>query len=366
MFSRKQQKVTEEQVLQALSKVIDPDLGRDIVSLGMVKQLQVKDGQVSFDYELTTPACPLKGEMERMAREALRTVPGIAAVDINMTARVRQTVASGPLLPSVRNVIAIGSGKGGVGKSTVAANLAIALAQTGARVGLLDADVYGPSIPAIMGVRQMPRVINQGEKQVFVPLEAYGVKLMSIGFLLDPDTPVIWRGPLVHSAVRQLLGETAWGELDYLLVDLPPGTGDAQLTLVQSIPLTGAIIVSQPQELALTIAIKALKMFKHLKVRILGLMENMSYFVCSNCHERHDIFSHGGVHRAAQELEVPFLGEIPLAPNVRETSDAGRPVVASDPESPTAQVFMQIAKALAQQVSITAARQRQVISMRAV
>lgn len=366
MFGRKQQSVTEEQVLQALSRVIDPDLHRDIVSLGMVKNLQVKDGRVRFDYELTTPACPLKGEMERMAREALGSVPGVAAVDITMTAQVRQTTVSGPLLPSVKNVIAVGSGKGGVGKSTVAANLAVALAKSGAQVGLLDADIYGPSIPGLMGVREMPRVIGNGEQQRFVPLHAHGVKLMSIGFLLDPDTPVIWRGPLVHSAVRQLLGQTDWGELDYLLVDLPPGTGDAQLTLVQSIPLTGAVIVSQPQEVALAIAIKALKMFTHLKVRILGLLENMSYFVCTKCGERHDIFDHGGAHRAAQELEVPFLGEIPLSPIVRETSDAGTPVVAAAPESPAAQVFTDVAKALAQQVSITAARQRQVIPLRAV
>lgn len=358
--------VTEEVVLAALSQVIDPDLKRDIVALGMVKDLQVKSNRVSFTYELTTPACPIKDEMEAMARDAVGAIPGIGDIEIKMSAQVRSTDTAGPLLPNVRNVVAIGSGKGGVGKSTVAANLAIALAQSGATVGLLDADIYGPSIPGLMGTRALPKVIEQDGKKLFQPLIAHGVKLMSIGFLLEADAPVIWRGPMVHSAVRQLLGDTHWSDLDYLIVDLPPGTGDAQLTLIQALKLSGAVIVTQPQDVALDIAIKALKMFRHLKVRILGMLENMSYFICDNCDARHDIFSHGGAQRAAQELEVPFLGEIPLAPDIRESSDAGQPVTALNPESPQANSFRNVAESLAAQVSIAAARQRRTISLRAV
>ncbi len=358
--------VTEEAVLAALSQVIDPDLHRDIVTLGMVKDLEVKDSRVSFTYELTTPACPIKDQMEAMAREAVEALPGVEVLEIKMSARVQSTDEAGPLLPTVRNVVAIGSGKGGVGKSTVAANLAIALAQSGATVGLLDADIYGPSIPGLMGTRALPKVIQHDGKKLFEPLEAHDVKLMSIGFLLEPDAPVIWRGPMVHSAVRQLLGDTHWGDLDYLIVDLPPGTGDAQLTLVQSLQLSGAVIVTQPQDVALDIAVKALKMFRHLKVRILGILENMSYFICDHCDTRHDIFSHGGAQRAAQELEVPFLGEVPLAPDIRESSDEGRPVTALRPDSPQAAAFRSVAHSLAAQVSIAAARRRRTISLRAV
>ena len=235
-----------------------------------------------------------------------------------------------------------------------------------ATVGLLDADIYGPSIPGLMGTRALPKVIQHEGKKLFEPLVAHDVKLMSIGFLLEPDAPVIWRGPMVHSAVRQLLGDTHWGDLDYLIVDLPPGTGDAQLTLVQSLQLAGAVIVTQPQDVALDIAIKALKMFRHLKVRILGILENMSYFICDHCNTRHDIFSHGGARRAAQELEVPFLGEVPLAPDIRESSDEGRPVTALNPDSPQAAAFRSVAHSLAAQVSIAAARRRRTISLRAV
>ena len=358
--------ITEDAVLGALSQVIDPDLGRDIVTLGMVKDLDVKENRVKLTYELTTPACPLKDQMEAMARDALQALPGVEAVEINMTARVQPTAPAGPLLPSVSNVIAIASGKGGVGKSTVSANLAIALTQSGASVGLLDADIYGPSIPGLMGVRALPKVIEDGERKLFKPLEAHGVKLMSIGFLVDQDAPVIWRGPMVHSAVRQLLGDTQWGDLDYLIVDLPPGTGDAQLTLTQALQLSGAVIVTQPQDVALAIAVKALKMFRHLKVHILGILENMSYFMCDHCGTRHDIFSHGGGQRAAQELEVPFLGEVPLAPDIRESSDEGTPVTALNADSPQAAAFRSVAESLAAQVSIAASRQRRTISLRAV
>jgi ATP-binding protein involved in chromosome partitioning len=359
--------VTEQEVLAALSRIQDPDLRRDIVSLGFVKDVVVDHGKVSFKIELTTPACPVKSEMERQARELVAALPGVEQVQVSMTSSVRPVAPSAPLLPGVRNVIAVASGKGGVGKSTVAANLAVALARTGARVGLLDADIYGPSVPGLMGVsgKLMVKETPQGPKMV--PPEAHGVRVMSLGFLLDdPSQPVIWRGPMVGSGVRQLLGDADWGELDYLLVDMPPGTGDATLTLAQSIPLSGVVIVSQPQEVALAIAIKALKAFQSLKVRVLGILENMSFFLCDECGKRHDIFSHGGARAAAERYGVPFLGEIPLSPDIREASDNGTPVVALKPESPQAIAFGEIARALAAQVSIAGFKQRQVIPLRAV
>lgn len=363
--------VTEQEVLQVLSRIQDPDLRRDIVSLGFVKDVSIEDGRVAFKIELTTPACPVKGEMERMAREYVAALPGVEQVQVAMTSQVRASAppSTSQMLPGVRNVIAIASGKGGVGKSTVAANLSVALARSGARVGLLDADIYGPSIPGLMGLQHHKPVVKpmpNGE-QAFDPPMAAGVKVNSLGFLLDdPMQPVIWRGPMVGSGIKQLLGQTDWGELDYLLVDLPPGTGDATLTLAQSIPLSGVVIVSQPQDVSLAIAIKSLKAFQELKVKILGLLENMSYFICDECGKRHDIFSHGGARQAAERLEVPFLGEIPLSEDVRESSDSGTPVVALKPESAQAQAFMDIAKALAAQVSIAGFNQRKVIPLRAV
>jgi ATP-binding protein involved in chromosome partitioning len=284
-----------------------------------------------------------------------------------MTASVRGAAPTGPLLSGVRNVIAVGSGKGGVGKSTVAANLAIALAQSGASVGLLDADIYGPSVPGLMGVQGKLTVNETANGPKMVPPLAHGVKVMSLGFLLDdPSQPVIWRGPMVGSGVKQLLGDSEWGELDYLLVDMPPGTGDATLTLAQSIPLSGVVIVSQPQDVSLAIAVKALKAFQSLKVRVLGVLENMSYFVCDHCDTRHEIFSHGGAQKKAAELGVPFLGEIPLSGDIREASDAGTPVTALKPDSAQAQAFADIAKALAAQVSIAGFQQRKTIPLRAV
>lgn len=362
--------LSQQDVLAALARIQDPDLHKDIVALGFVKELAIDRGRVSFKIELTTPACPVKGEMERQAREYVGSLPGVEQVDVSMTSSVR-TTGPGPaglLLPGVRNVIAVASGKGGVGKSTVAANLSVALAQTGARVGLLDADIYGPTIPGLMGVRGLPSVKTMPDgQQAFEPPRAHGTKIMSLGFLLeDPSQPVIYRGPMVGSAVKQLLGQTDWGLLDYLLVDLPPGTGDATLTLAQSLPLAGVVIVSQPQEVSLAIAVKALKAFQTLKVKILGILENMSFFICDDCGKRHDIFSHGGARRSAEELEVPFLGEIPLSTDIRESSDEGTPVVALKPESPQAKVFADIAKALAAQVSIAGFSQRQVIPLRAV
>jgi len=363
--------LTEQDVLAALSRIQDPDLRKDIVSLGFVKDVAIEPGHVSFKIELTTPACPVRGEMERQARDLVGALPGVERVDVSMTSSVRAASAlpQGNLLPGVRNVIAIGSGKGGVGKSTVTANLAIALASTGARVGLVDADIYGPTIPGLLGLtgyRPIVRDTPEG-KPVIVPAEAHGVKVMSIGFFVeDPSQPVIWRGPMVGSGVRQLLGDADWGDLDYLLVDMPPGTGDATLTLAQSVPLSGVVIVSQPQDVSLAIALKALKAFQSLKAPILGILENMSYFVCDECGKRHDVFSHGGARKVAEQFEVPFLGEIPLSQDICESSDAGTPVVALKPDSPQAVAFAEIAKALAAQVSIRAAKRRQVIPLRAV
>lgn len=363
--------VTEQEVLSALGRIQDPDLRRDIVSLGFIKDLAIDHGKVAFKIELTTPACPVKGEMERMAREYVSALPGVDTVQVTMTSQVRASTPTtiAQLLPGVRNVIAIASGKGGVGKSTVAANLAVALSHTGARVGLLDADIYGPSIPGLMGLTGHKPVVKPmpDGQQMFDPPIVSGVKINSLGFLLDdPMQPVIWRGPMVGSGVKQLLTQTDWGELDYLVVDLPPGTGDATLTLAQTIPLSGVVIVSQPQDVSLAIAIKALKAFQELKVKVLGIVENMSYFICGECDTRHDIFSHGGARQAAERFEVPFLGEIPLSMDVRESSDSGMPVVALKPESPQAQAFMEIGKALAAQVSIAGFKQRKVIPLRAV
>lgn len=360
--------ITPEVVLGALSRIQDPDLRRDIVALGFVKDLVIDGGKVAFKIELTTPACPVKGEMERQAREFVGAIPGVAAVQVEMTAQVRTMGATGQMLPGVRNVVAIASGKGGVGKSTVAANLAVALARSGARVGLLDADIYGPSVPGILGVSVKPQVkATANGDQVFDPPVAHGVKVMSLGFLLDdPSQPVIWRGPMVGSGISQLLGQSDWGELDYLLVDLPPGTGDATLTLAQRIPLSGVVIVSQPQRVSLEIAVKALKAFQSLKVRVLGILENMSLFVCESCGAEHHVFSHGGAKLAAERLEVPFLGEIPLSLDICEASDAGTPVVALRPDSPQAVAFTRIAEGVAAQVSIASLRQRTAIPLRPV
>ncbi|MBU6288579.1 MAG: ATP-binding protein [Chloroflexi bacterium] len=360
--------VTEAAVLEALGRIVDPDLRRDIVALGFVKDVAIRGGSVAFKIELTTPACPVKGEMERQAREFVGAIPGVTAVDVQMTAQVRSTGASGQLLPGVRNVIAIASGKGGVGKSTVAANLAVALARSGARVGLLDADIYGPSIPALLGLAGKPGVkATPTGDQVFVPPVAHGVAVMSLGFLLDdPSQPVIWRGPMVGSGISQLLGQSDWGELDYLLVDLPPGTGDATLTLAQRIPLSGVVIVSQPQAASLAIAIKALKAFQSLKVRVLGVLENMSTFTCDACGKEHQLFGHGGAKDAAERLGVPFLGALPLCLDVCAASDAGVPLVALAPQAPPAVAFLRIAEALAAQVSIATLRGRTAIPLRPV
>ncbi|MBI4443753.1 MAG: Mrp/NBP35 family ATP-binding protein [Acidobacteria bacterium] len=348
--------VTNDQVLDALRQVVDPDLHRDIVTLGFVKDLHLKDGDIDFALVLTTPACPVKDQMKEQAEQAVRALPGVRQVRVEMRSEVRSNTPSGGLtpLPGVRNIVPVGSGKGGVGKSTVSANLAVALAQTGARVGLMDADIYGPSIPTILGITDRPQPGPQG---VF-PVNAYGVKVISAGFFIRPDQAVIWRGPMLAKLIDEFLTSVTWGELDYLIVDLPPGTGDVQLTLCQRIPLTGAVIVSTPQDVALQVAEKAHIMFQQLKCPTLGLIENMSYFVCPHCGERENIFDTGGAERAAQQWQVPLLGKIPLATGIRVASDGGYPVVLEDPAAPSAQVFLQIAKNLAAQISIQNLKQQ--------
>ena len=346
--------VTREQVLNALKAVQDPDLKRDIVSLGFVKDVSVRDGCVAFTIELTTPACPVRDLMKDEARQAVRSLPGVSQVEITMTSQVRTSIptqGTGGLIPTIKNVIPIASGKGGVGKSTVSANIALALVRSGARVGLMDADVYGPSVPTILGINLQPEVDDHNR---ITPVTQEGLKVISMGFFMKPEEAVVWRGPMLHKTVEQFLGGVLWGELDYLIIDLPPGTGDVQLSLCQSIPITGAVIVSTPQDVALNVAQKAIAMFKKLNAPILGIIENMSAYVCSHCGTRDEIFGSGGARAIAERLEIPFLGEIPLATPIRVASDAGRPLVLTEPDSPAAKAFTKAAENLAAQVSIRA------------
>lgn len=341
--------INEENVLNALRSVMDPDLNRDVVSLGFIKELKIDGGNVSFKLELTTPACPLKAQLKAASEGAVKSISGVAAVNVDVTSRVtaHRVEAKGNLLPGVKNIVAVSSAKGGVGKSTVSVNIAVALAKTGARVGLLDTDIYGPSIPIMMGVTEKPEI--RGEKML--PIEKFGVQLMSIGFLIPDDKALIWRGPMVMKAVEQLLADVEWGELDYLLIDLPPGTGDVQLTLVQKVPLSGAVIVTTPQDVALLDAVRGINMFRKVEVPILGIIENMSFFQCPHCGERTDIFSHGGGAAAAKKQDVPFLGELPIDPMVRAGGDSGRPIVVEDLKSPQSRIFMEIAGTLAARIS---------------
>ncbi|HEY3333135.1 MAG TPA: iron-sulfur cluster carrier protein ApbC [Capsulimonadaceae bacterium] len=351
--------ITVELVLDALRTVNDPDLKKDLVSLRMIKDVAVDGANVSFTVELTTPACPLREQIEGDCRAAVGAIAGIGDIAIEMTANVRALTQKGieqQTLPGVRNIIAVASGKGGVGKSTVSANLACALAQTGAKVGLLDADIYGPSIPLIMGVEDAQVGVDESKERI-IPVERYGVKIISMGFLQRSTAAVIWRGPMVSKAIQQFLRDVVWGEIDYLVVDLPPGTGDAQLTLAQAIPLTGAVVVMTPQDVAASVAVKAIAMFRRMDVPILGIVENMSYFHCPTCNTRHDIFSHGGGHQAADALECPFLGEIPLDAQIRAEADEGTPTVVISPDSPQAEAFRAVAAATAQQVSIAVRNQ---------
>jgi len=341
--------ITEQAVLSALATIKDPDLHRDIVSLGFIKGLQIDDGNVAFTIELTTPACPVRDQMKEGAHRAVLSLPGIKNVDITMTSQVRATKSAqkDKLVPLVKNVVPIASGKGGVGKSTVSANVAIALSKLGARVGLMDADVYGPSIPTIMGADTPP---TQQNGKILPPVR-YGVKIISMGFFVPKGEATIWRGPMLSKMVDQFLGTVEWGELDYLIVDVPPGTGDVQLSLCQTIPLTGAAVVSTPQDLAFNVAEKAIIMFNKLRTPVLGLIENMSGFECRHCGQREEIFGSGGARRYAMANKLPFLGEIPLSTDIRTTSDEGRPIVQSMPDSPSAQAFFRVAENLAAGVS---------------
>lgn len=339
-------KISPQDVLNALKAVRDPDLGRDIVTLGFVKDLEVGDSRVSFTLQLTTPACPVRDQLVAQARAAVAAL-GVAKVDVRLATQVPTRAAGHALIPQVKNTVAVASGKGGVGKSTVAANLAVALQRTGAKVGLMDTDVYGPSVPMLMGGTEAPHVV---EGKIAPPVE-YGVKIMSMAYFLPKDEAVIWRGPMLHKTIQQFLGDVRWGELDYLLMDLPPGTGDIQLSLSQTIPLTGAVIVSTPQDLALTVASKAITMFQKLNVPILGIIENMSYYLCPQCGHREEIFGHGGAREAANKLGFAFLGEIPLDPSIRVQSDGGKPV-ALDDATIYGKAFQEVAGALAAQISI--------------
>lgn len=349
---------TEQAILDALRVIEDPDFHKDIVTLGFVKDVKATEAAISLRIVLTTPACPVKERFRVQAQEVLAAAfPAVKSIEVVMDAQV-MAASQAPLienlLPQVKITIAVASGKGGVGKSTVAANLAVALAQTGARVGLLDADIYGPSMGVMLGVNTKPRIDQ--ERNLIVPVEAHGLLVMSLGFLLAPDEPVIWRGPMVMKALEQLIKDVDWPELDYMVVDLPPGTGDAQLTLTQKVPLSGAVIVTTPNEVALIDARKGLTMFQKVNVPVLGIVENMSYFACPHCQGESDIFSRGGGERTAAEMGVPFLGAIPLDPSVRMAGDNGMPVVLAVPDSPVAAAFRTLAGKVAQQASLAAAQ----------
>jgi len=344
------QEISQESVLNALRQVQDPDLKRDIVELGMIRDLEIKGGEVKFRFVLTTPACPVREELENQARRAVESLPGVTRVKVKMDAAVpkQKAISDKKTVEGVSNIIAVTSGKGGVGKSTVAVNLACALAETGARVGVIDCDIYGPNIPIMLGlVDQQPFA----EGNQMVPLEAFGIKVISMGFLATGDTPLIWRGPMLHSVIQQFLYQVKWGELDYLVADLPPGTGDVQLTMIQSVPLAGGIVVTTPQDVALSDARKGIMMFKQVDVNVLGVIENMSYYICPKCGERSEIFSTGGGEKTSREYQVPFLGRIPLETAIREGGDRGRPLVLADPRNPTSQAIREIAEALAARIS---------------
>lgn len=340
----------KEAVLQALSQVHDPELHRDVISLGMIQDLAISGGDVSLTLVLTTPACPVRSDFQEMVENAVRAVPGVRDVRVNLGANVR---ASAPQqgkkqVEGVRNIIAVASNKGGVGKSTVAVNLAISLAQAGARVGLVDADITGPNLPTMLGFTAGFMAESQGLRVA----EAHGISVASLGFLLPKGMPVVWRGPMIGTGVRQLLHDLKWGELDYLVVDLPPGTSDASMSLCQDTPIAGAVIVSTPQEVALEDATKAVGMFEKLNVPVFGIVENMSYFVCPCCGERAEIFGHGGARLAADEMGLDFLGEVPLEGRVRSGGDTGQPITVTDPDAPASRAFRAIAERVAAKVSI--------------
>jgi ATP-binding protein involved in chromosome partitioning len=345
--------MTSQSVLDALKVVMDPDLHKDIVSLGFVKDLAIDGGRVAFTIELTTPACPVKDQLQAQARQAVAALPGVTAVEVAMTAVVRSATApekGGPPLPGVKNVIAVGAGKGGVGKTTVAVNLAVALSKFGARVGVLDGDIYGPNVPIMFGLSAQ---LESDGKQIR-PAEKYGIQVVSMGFLTQDEAPVIWRGPMLHSAIQQFFRDVAWRNLDYLIVDMPPGTGDVALSLSQTVPVAGAIVVTTPQQVSLADSKRAVRMYQKLNIPPLGLVENMSFYECPQCHHEADIFGHGGGEKMAEELQVPFLGRLPIYQPIRVGSDRGIPLVIAEPDSVATRAFMQLAEKTAAHVSIAA------------
>ena len=347
-------KIKEEDILKALGNVQDPDLKKDLVTLGMIKNIVIQDKKVSFSVELTTPACPLKEQIKSECLKEVSKLDDAIEIAIDMTSNVTSTRAKSFTLPKVKNIIAVASGKGGVGKSTVTANLAVALAQSGAEVGVIDADIFGPSIPTMFNCEYVqPEVIKDGDKNLIVPIEQYGVKLVSIGFLTPKDNAIIWRGPMASSALKQFISDAQWGDLDYLLIDLPPGTSDIHLTLVQSVPVTGAIIVSTPQKVAIADAKKGLSMFKQpqINVPVLGVIENMAYFTPEELPDnKYYLFGENGGKELAEKEKVPFLGEVPIVQSIRESGDSGFPAVMKD--GVTQDAFTNVAQAVARQVAI--------------
>ncbi|MDE1861721.1 MAG: Mrp/NBP35 family ATP-binding protein [Thaumarchaeota archaeon] len=348
--------VSVDQVLQTLSTVIDPDLKKDIVSMGMIKDLEINGNDLKFTLELTTPACPFNDQIEQDVRNAVSKIQGISKTDIKVTAKVMEgrALSMDEMLPNVKNIIGVASGKGGVGKTTVSVNLALALASTGAKVGILDADIYGPSVPLMLGMGKATMEVENNKLQ---PAVSHGLKVVSFGFFADQEhQAAIYRGPIISGILKQFLVDTEWSDLDYLIVDLPPGTGDIPLTLAQTIPITGIVVVTTPQEVASNVAVKAFGMFQKLNVPIIGVIENMSYFRCGTCKTDHYIFGKDGAKKMSEKYNLPFLGGIPLNPGIMESSDTGRPVLVTDPNSPHAQAFMVVAKNVAARCSVIASQ----------
>jgi len=343
--------LTETAVLDALRGVQDPDLHRDIVSLGFVKNVQIASGQVGVTIELTTPACPVKDQLREQARALVAALPGVTGVDVQMTASVRAAASADPKrapVEGVKNIIAVGAGKGGVGKTTVAVNLAAALAARGSRVGLLDGDIYGPNVPLMLGLNT--QLETDGQK--IIPAERYGLQVISVAFMTAPDAAVIWRGPMLHGAMQQFFREVRWNAIDYLIVDLPPGTGDVAISLSQVVPVTGAVLVTTPQAVSLADTRRAVQMYRKLNIPTIGVVENMSHFACPSCGHEADLFGSGGGERLAADVSIPFLGRVPLSAPVRQGGDAGVPIVIGQPESAPAQALAGVAERVAQQVSV--------------
>ena len=347
-------KITEKEVLQALSKVQDPDLKKDLVTLGMIESIKITEEELSFSVVLTTPACPLKEIIKNDCLSALEPITGDLKINIDMTSNVTSIRSKSMILPDVKNIIAVASGKGGVGKSTVTANLAVSLAKTGANVGIIDADIFGPSMPTMFDCEhEQPNMVEENGKNMLIPIEKYGVKILSIGFLTPKDNAIIWRGPMASSALKQFISDVKWGELDYLLIDLPPGTSDIHLTLVQSVPVTGAVIVTTPQKVAIADAQKGLSMFKQpqINVPLLGVVENMAYFTPEELPDnKYYLFGKEGGKKMAEKYDIPFLGEIPLVQSIRESGDSGYPAVMK--EGVTEAAFNDLAQTVARQVAI--------------